>query len=143
MAEGEHIKVQRLKGLYWHHGIDIGDGTVVHYSGEPLRWVEACICQVSMDVFLRGGDPVVVKHRGAARPPADVVKEALSHVGEQGYNLFERNCEHFACYCQTGRWKSRQVRKALRAAVGVAAGGILVVGTVTMVALRRRMAGNS
>jgi hypothetical protein len=34
MARGGHIFVQRMGGLYSHHGIDCGDGSVIHYWGD-------------------------------------------------------------------------------------------------------------
>lgn len=33
MAKGDHIFVNRFGGTYGHHGIDCGDGSVIHYSG--------------------------------------------------------------------------------------------------------------
>jgi Lecithin retinol acyltransferase len=35
MAKGDHIKVSG--GGYEHHGIDVGDGEVVYFNGEPKR----------------------------------------------------------------------------------------------------------
>ena len=34
MSMGDHIYVPRLGGLYSHHGIDCGDGSVIHYAGD-------------------------------------------------------------------------------------------------------------
>lgn len=35
MQKGDHLYVSR--GLYTHHGIDCGDGTVIHYrEGESI-----------------------------------------------------------------------------------------------------------
>ena len=34
MSKGDHIYVTRLGGLYSHHGIDCGDGSVIHYAGD-------------------------------------------------------------------------------------------------------------
>ena len=31
MAAADHLQVPRQHGLYQHHGIDLGDGTVAHY----------------------------------------------------------------------------------------------------------------
>ncbi|MEY4356610.1 MAG: hypothetical protein RLZZ89_1678, partial [Cyanobacteriota bacterium] len=31
MAAADHLEVPRRHGLFMHHGIDLGDGTVVHY----------------------------------------------------------------------------------------------------------------
>ena len=37
MARGDHIYVERLGGVYAHHGIDTGDGWVIHYTGKNWR----------------------------------------------------------------------------------------------------------
>ena len=39
----------------------------------------------------------------------EVVSRAESRLGENGYNLFGNNCEHFAHWCKTGRHRSAQV----------------------------------
>ena len=31
MAAADHLQVPRQHGLFNHHGIDLGDGTVAHY----------------------------------------------------------------------------------------------------------------
>ena len=31
MAAADHLEVPRQHGLFNHHGIDLGDGTVAHY----------------------------------------------------------------------------------------------------------------
>ena len=41
MSAGDHILVKRMGGAYQHHGIDMGDGTVIHFSGEPFHRAEA------------------------------------------------------------------------------------------------------
>jgi len=38
------------------------------------------------------------------------VDEALSKIGEIGYNLMWANCEHFAKFCRYGAPSSDQVR---------------------------------
>jgi len=37
MARGDHIFVRRYSGLYSHHGVDCGDGSVIHYTGDDWR----------------------------------------------------------------------------------------------------------
>ena len=55
-----------------------------------------------------------------------------------GYDLFGNNCEHFAYWCKTGLKRSRQVRRATRAAAGA---GALIVTTLLTAALRLRRGG--
>lgn len=130
MAEGDHIKVKRPG--YWHHGIDVGDGTVVHYCGEVHRKREAEIRRTAMVEFLEGGHLVIV-NSGHCFTPEEVVARALCCVGDRGYNLFVNNCEHFAHWCKTGINRSEQVREATAKTGGGTAVGTAAVGSVSVV----------
>lgn len=147
MARGDHIKVKRMGGLYTHHGIDMGDGTVIHLSGEPTRRRAAEVQQVPMDEFLKGGAPELVGHAEPRHSAAATVKEARKHLGEGGYDLWRNNCEHFAAYCATGRRESEQitlVKRVARVAGTAAAATIIVAGSVYMAARARgRKAGTA
>jgi len=33
MARGDHVFALRLGGVYSHHAVDVGDGSVIHYTG--------------------------------------------------------------------------------------------------------------
>ena len=129
-----------MGGLYSHHGIDLGDGTVVHLSGEPLRRHAARVCRTSLEDFLQGGKPEVVRHADTdTRPPDEVVATALAHLGEGGYDVWRNNCEHFACFCVTGRRDSVQITVAKRVLKGAAAGvtAAIVLGAVIVSARQR------
>jgi len=127
MAKGDHIKVSR--GLYWHHGIDLGDGTVAHSSGEPFRERDAVVKQSSLEDFCRGCDPTPV-HPPDAYGDEVVVRRALSKLGCRDYHLLLNNCEHFATWCKTGRRRSRQVEGAARAGMVAGYATRLVAGTI-------------
>lgn len=109
MARGDQIYVMRplinMEGAYEHHGIDCGDGTVIHYykGGE-----EAVIARTSLETFARG-NPVFVKPYAVSYVPEVVVARAESRLGERQYQLLTNNCEHFANWCKTGRSESRQL----------------------------------
>lgn len=121
MARGDHIKVKRP--LYWHHGIDLGDGTVIHASGEPGQLNRgARVRRDSLQRFLRGGVPVVV-HDPRSLTAEEVVARAEAALGRRGYSVLFNNCEHFAHWCQVGRPLSRQVEQLAwtGAALGLAA----------------------
>jgi hypothetical protein len=129
MSRGRHIKVRRR--LYWHHGIDAGDGTVIHAIGEPgARKLGADIRRTSMAEFLRGGTAVEVES-DVALPAEEIVARAEASLGQGAYSLVWNNCEHFARWCQTGRPASAQVTRAawgatllfalIRIGVGIAA----------------------
>jgi hypothetical protein len=109
MAKGDHVWVSR--GFYTHHGIDAGDGTVIHFAGKPaLHMHEACIVRTSRAEFAGGRELRVRRHAGADAPDV-VLARAESRVGMSGYRLLRNNCEHFATWCCTGRASSDQVRQ--------------------------------
>lgn len=104
MASADHLKVPRQHGLFVHHGIDLGDGTVAHYL-EGRQILRSPLQDFSL------GQPVstVPYSPGSCSPPGVSVHRALGRLGEQRYNLIFNNCEHFAHWCKTGRHRSAQV----------------------------------
>jgi len=130
MARGAHIRVYRK--LYWHHGIDVGDGTVIHLAGEPGHSKGALVLRSSMTEFLRGDVAETVIHQSTL-PPDRVIQRAQSRLGEAGYHLLSSNCEHFARWCVGRSNVSRQVESA--AWQGTAA-GLLVRHTAAQVLKR-------
>lgn len=47
--------------------------------------------------------------------PNETIQRAQSRLGENKYNLFFNNCEHFAIWCKTGIHESYQVEQLLKA----------------------------
>ncbi|HEY8768376.1 MAG TPA: lecithin retinol acyltransferase family protein [Dehalococcoidia bacterium] len=119
---GDHIKFQR-KG-YTHHGIDLGDGTLIHYSGEPGKSkASAGIRRDKISKIAQGGPVSVRRYGNVPFTAAEIVARAESKLGIAGYNLAWNNCEHFATWCVTDRHSSRQANGAAAGAgVGTAAG---------------------
>ncbi|NEQ71745.1 MAG: NC domain-containing protein [Okeania sp. SIO2C9] len=108
MARGEQIYTLReflnIDGVYEHHGIDYGDGTVIHY-----RKGTETIERTSKEYFT-DRRKVYVK-RYPVRYIADtVIQRAESRLGERKYNIVFNNCEHFATWCITGVSHSQQVK---------------------------------
>jgi len=135
MAKGDHIKVRRVGVLYAHHGIDLGDGTVIHFAEAGKKSGQARVVRAPFCDFLRGGRPRVVSYSpGRALPVEKTIALALAELGTAGYSLSWNNCEHFATYCKTGRRKSRQVKRAL---AGAAAAGLAVAVFVARAISRR------
>ena len=100
MAKGDILRVGRI-GFY-HYGIDAGRGRVIHYNGRPYDKRNACIKEVTLKVFLKGGVKEVVKV-ATESSVEDILARAGACIGEKRYNLFFNNCEHFAKYCMTGK----------------------------------------
>jgi hypothetical protein len=149
MARGDHVYVRR--GLrYSHHGIDCGDGTVIHYVGPraSVRHVE----RTSYEVFA-ADSTVLVRAYEQRLSPDETIGNAESRLGAAGYHLLRNNCEHFSAWCCTGRAASSQVRRWILGSQGavasfvaaesvgahVAVVGTLGAGLVAMVRpIRRR-----
>ncbi len=102
MVAGDHLQVARQHGLFQHHGIDLGDGTVAHY----LEGRE--ILRSPMNEFACGEVIQIVDHDEAVSAGV-TLRRAMSRIGEQKYNLLFNNCEHFANWCKTGRHRSIQL----------------------------------
>jgi Lecithin retinol acyltransferase len=130
MAAGDHLFLYRsFNGLpFVHHGIDCGDGTVIHYQGK-LR--DSTVTRVYLEHFV--GETIYVKEYGKSDPPEIVIARAESRLGENGYNVFGNNCEHFAHWCKTGQPHSAQIRNMQVAVTGLAGIGVGTVATRLMV----------
>jgi hypothetical protein len=111
VARGDQIYVLRelinLEGIYQHHGIDCGDGSVIHY-----RKPQATVERTSLEIFSQG-KPISIKNYRVCYIPDVVVHRAEKRLGEQQYNLLFNNCEHFANWCKTGINESLQIRNFL------------------------------
>ena len=115
MARGDHIFIYSLG--YSHHGIDCGDGQVVHFDSNPWRKLAGMvspsraprICKVARTEFALGRT-VFVRPYPQNDDPDAVLRRALSRLDEECYHLFHNNCEHFAVWCKTGQSESTQVQ---------------------------------
>ena len=112
MPAAAHLQVPRQHGLFLHHGIDLGDGSVAHYL-EGREILRSPLAEFSR------GEPVceVPYPEGSCSPVGVTLRRAMGRLGEQNYNLLFNNCEHFAHWCKTGRHRSAQVESWLPAAV--------------------------
>lgn len=104
--KGDHIRVKRKKGLYFHHGIYISDNEVIHLTGDSIfRWdIPKPEC-TSLDKFLDGGKVEVREYtekQEYLRQNVDTIVEnarKLYKKGPKGYHLLWNNCECFANSC--------------------------------------------
>ena len=112
---GAHIRVKT--GNFFHHGIYIGNGEVVQFGypnniyqdPKEIKVVRSPIQDFVgdasfIDVYVYSKDELKLK-----RKDEDIVKEALSHLGEGGYSILKNNCEHFANRCVFGNGTSEQI----------------------------------
>ncbi|MDR9404663.1 MAG: lecithin retinol acyltransferase family protein [Halothece sp. Uz-M2-17] len=109
MAQGDQIYILEpfvnFQGMYEHHGIDCGDGSVIH-----LRKYNEIITRTSFVEFTKS-KTVYVKNYPLSFVPDVVVRRAESRLGEKArYNLLFNNCEHFATWCKLGHSHSQQIK---------------------------------
>jgi hypothetical protein len=138
---GDHLRVHR--GLYWHHGIYVGDDRVIEFGGgSRFRKWEIGIREIELKDFVRIGRVEVVRHPAELLPglgirlpkalPAEQVVHRAQWLEQQplpvGYNLVGSNCEHIANWCVTGGYfESLQVRRAFRITAFIVGPGLLLV----------------
>lgn len=123
---GDHIRVCRMNGVYYHHGVYVSDAEVIHFTGDDddsvLDWSKAHVIKTSLARFLNGGKVEVKEYTDAEildlYPVEGIVNYARSCLGDGGYNLIFNNCEHFANSCTLGRFRSRQVENVLGGNMG-------------------------
>ena len=119
---GDHIRVQRLDGLYAHHGIYISDDEVIHFTGRDddsiLDGSQPEVISTDLDFFLKDGTLEVKEYTTYESlllyPTEFIVEKARSCIGNKGYNLAFNNCEHFANRCTLGLHESHQVERVIK-----------------------------
>jgi len=121
------------RGIYKHYGVYAGDDTVIHFAplaGAEINAENAVIHETTLDDFLRGGTLEIDKKARARFSRQKIVERARSQIGSKSYNLVFNNCEHFALWCKTGEYESKQVNSAVEIVVeGVAYAAELLNGS--------------
>jgi len=105
-GRGDHLVVQF--GPYTHHGIDMGDGRVIHFGRGLHDKTNARIEIVDRADFC-GDRPTKVKAIPAAFDPDEIIARAELRLGQADYDLFDNNCEHFVNWCRLGVANSSQI----------------------------------
>jgi len=127
LVPGSRLIVRRR--AYFHHGIYIGNGRVIHYAGW-VRGTRGLVEEATLEEFAEGQPYHIGRMPPDRRAGEDVVRRAHSRLGERRYNLLRNNCEHFCNWCQLGECRSEQVEALMKPA-------LLLVGIVQ--ALRRKL----
>ena len=107
---GDNLYVRYLG--YEHHGIYIGNGNVIHYSKEDYG-----VYITSLIIFYDERKAYIKEHSERKYSREISVERALSRVGEDNYDVFSNNCEHFVNWCIYGIAYSEQVEEAERKAL--------------------------
>jgi len=127
------------RGLYTHHGVGIGDGLVIHYSGLADGLDSGPICKIDLDTF-SGGSAIHTKaHPNRKYTVEKAVERAISRLGENAYCIWGNNCEHFVEWCIEGTHSSNQIDSVVVVATGgssaaAGAGAVSVVSSAGAVA---------
>jgi hypothetical protein len=106
LVRGDHIC--RFRGYYWHHGLYLGGGAVIHVASEDGGKQSARVCHATLAEFAQGGVVRKVNY-GQRLSVEESVARAEASLGRSGYHLGTNNCEHFVTWCVTGEHSSAQV----------------------------------
>jgi hypothetical protein len=127
---GAHVITSRRR--YLHHGIYVGGGSVIHYSGWVRGLHRGPVEEVPLDQFTCGGTLWVRCRAPHHFDPIEVIRRARSRVGEDHYRVFSNNCEHFCEWCLHGEHRSYQVEALLSLPARILEAAVrLIGGTVT------------
>jgi hypothetical protein len=106
-----HIVTPRL--AFTHHGIYVGDGRVVQYGGLSWGLRGGPVEEVTLLQFAQG-HLIGVRLAGSHWFDRDeVIRRARRRLGEDRYNVFTNNCEHFCEWCVRGEHRSYQIDERL------------------------------
>jgi hypothetical protein len=108
VAIGSHLITSR--NGYYHHGIYLGAYKVVHYSGLYAGLHAGPVEILTLQRFASGQRLWVKSSRQVRFEREEIIRRALSRVGENQYRLLTNNCEHFCNWCLYGESRSDQVR---------------------------------
>lgn len=97
---------------YRHYGIEVENGNVIHFHSTAYhKRKQATIKKVPMDVFLLGGSKSILElPKNVRLSREETVDRAYSALGvsPMAYSVNRNNCEHFAMWCSTGVYHSKQ-----------------------------------
>ena len=103
-SAGDHLRIQCVG--YTHHGLYVGNGMVIHKNRNGVEFS-------TEEEFSEGASISVVQHmRQSVFTNEEAISRAESRIGEDSYNVFFDNCEHFVMWCKFGVEESKQVRAA-------------------------------
>lgn len=145
-----HVMVWRGTGQedglagFWHHGVRLSDGSVVHYGGmdgvKTLR--DAVVLRTEPSEFAgEDGRRVHEVTHANALSLEEAERRALEMVGRASYDLLGDNCETVARLCVLGEHRSCQAQGALigvaGALVALASGGGLAGAALVALAAHK------
>jgi hypothetical protein len=128
---GAHLISSRTG--YHHHGIYVGNGKVIHYSGLDDNYESGPVEETDLQIFSAKKGFTVKTYKNALSAD-EIVRRARSRLGESSYGVFNNNCEHFCFWCVVGEHKSPLLDKivwvsapSVGAIIGLIARGVVAV----------------
>lgn len=127
---GAHLVTPRAG--YFHHGIYVGNGRVVHYSGLADGMNTGPVEEVGLSKFTCNNGFKVKEHPNAKFDGDAIVRRARSRIGEELYCVFSNNCEHFCEWCINNDHSSEQIDigTSVAGSTGASAAGLAARGVV-------------
>lgn len=104
---GAHLIVKHLG--YSHHGIYVGRGRVIHYSGFAHLFKKHPIEITNINQFSHGKKIIIQHYDHPKYKGRKVVRRMRSRMHENNYHLIINNCEHLCTWAITGVESSPQV----------------------------------
>ncbi|XP_078658220.1 uncharacterized protein LOC144903705 [Branchiostoma floridae x Branchiostoma belcheri] len=111
--EGDLLEFPR--GAISHWGVYVGDGKVVHRTGDKANGGKKNgKAEIREDLFWDVvGDSLArinnyLDEMKVPLPGPEIVRRARGKLGDVGYNLLSKNCEHFVTWCRYGEGFSQQ-----------------------------------
>ncbi len=121
--KGQHLVIKKAAGSYTHHGLGLGNGRVIHYSGlaDDLSG-DGVVEELSLDDFAKGKEITIKYHEERIFNAEDASLRARLRLGEAQYHVLHNNCEHLVEWCINGIHFSQQSQRgkmAYSAGIGV------------------------
>ena len=107
LLPGAHLATPRQG--FVHHRLYVGNGRVIHYRGFDRLFRRHPVQEVSLTTFAGGRGFEIMHKTRDADTAALAVARARSRLGEDRYQLWSNNCEHFVTWCIDGVARSLQV----------------------------------
>jgi len=121
--QGQHLYVKKAGGSYTHHGLGLGNGRVIHYSGLANDLTTpGVIEEIDIESFGDESEILIKPHLERKFNVDEAIIRACLRLGEAQYHILHNNCEHFVEWCINGKHRSYQSRKgklAYSAGIGV------------------------
>nr|WP_088823355.1 lecithin retinol acyltransferase family protein [Acinetobacter apis] len=109
---GAHLSVKNFG--YTHHGIYVGKGKVIHYSGFAHLFKKRPIEITSLKKFSHHKKVHIHHYDQPKFKGRTVVRRMRSRMHENNYHLITNNCEHLCHWAITGVENSPQVIKMMQ-----------------------------